>query len=97
MQKNHKDSTNDQISVVCKDYFPEVVKGFDEAVATGLITAHRKSKDACKLHTIIIDIMKAMDVLEACDNEIKITAKDEHKIPEFKSKNCPAYIYFGKN
>ena len=102
--KNHKDSTNDGVFNVCKNYFPEseicdakqwladnyfeIVKVIDETAANNLLILRKGGRVTCKVNLVIGDIYGAIDALEASEDEYKFIAKDWSRIPNFKAENA---------
>ena len=82
LQKNHANSSNSVIIEVCKGHFNEeeiyadkdllvgeyieLVKDFDTDAAKNLLIQRRGSNITCKLDSVLSDIMKVIDCLEAC-------------------------------
>ena len=104
LQKNHKDSTEEQIRLECKNNFSEdeivsakqflaseylpVLSAYDKELGNTLLTRRNNTKNGeknRKLDKVIIDILDAIDGIEACDENIKIFTKDVSKIPVHKS------------
>ena len=96
LQKNHKVSSDEEIIKVCKDSFPETeiydakqvlhdeclehIKKYDEKVADRIIKTRKGER---KLQSVLADIIKGVDVLEACSCDVSFGAKDVGRIPEF--------------
>ena len=101
LQKNHKDSTNDEIKSACKNSFSDseicaakqllaedyvdLIRKTDETVANNLCTGRIGQN---KLDRVINDTLNAIDALEACENEVTIVAIDGSRIPSFKSESA---------
>ena len=104
LQKNHKASSNNEIIRVCKGYFTddeicaakdllakeyaEEIKKHDANAANNLIIVRRNSPVTCKLDTVILDIIKAFDALDAFDIDVDISAENESRIPNFISESA---------
>ena len=104
LQKNHANSSNGVIIEVCKsnfteeeicaakdllaDEYIELVMDIDTDAAKNLLIHRRGSNITCKLDSVLSDIMKAIDSLEACESEVKIITKNEKRIPNFKSESA---------
>ena len=67
----------------------EVLSAYDKELGHALLTKRnntKKGKKNRKLDKVITDILDAIDGIEACDENIKIVAKDENKLPDHKSE-----------
>ena len=73
--------------LLANEYY-EVLSAWDKELGQALVTRrnNKKGNSDRKLDTIIIDILDAIDGIEACDEKITIIAKDELKIPKHKSR-----------
>ena len=99
LQKNHKVSSDEEIIKVCKDSFPETeiydakqvlhdeclehIKNYDAKVADRIIKTRKGER---KLQSVLADIIKGIDVLEACSCDVSFGAKDVARIPEFTAE-----------
>ena len=104
LQKNHANSSNGVIIEVCKGHFNEdetcaakdllagecieLVRDIDTEAAKNLLIQRRGSNITCKLDSVLSDIMKVIDCLEACESEVKIIAMNEERIPNFNSESA---------
>ena len=102
LQKNHKGSTDDQIRSECKNNFAEpeifgakellhdeylaVLTDQDEAVGKRLETKRKNGPTNSAVDSVIIDLLKSIDAIEACETNFQIIAKDENEIPAYKSE-----------
>ena len=71
--------------LLAEEYLTVITK-YDNEVGTRLTTIRKKGGTHSKVDKVLIDIIKAIDVIEACDEDIQIIAKDVSKIPEFMSE-----------
>ena len=107
LQKNHKGSTLEQIRVQCKNNFAEdeifgakqflhneyltVLSDHDSKVGKALETTRKNGPCNNAVDSIIKDLMAAIDAIEACTADITITAKNEDRIPVYKSEAVDAF------